>query len=209
MISEPKNPIFANLINQNPLIFNKMANTGDVKVGSILRYNGELCQVTEFQHRTPGNLRAFYQAKMKNLKTGKVVENRFRAGEEVEIARVEYKEMQFIYPEGEHIVVMDNDTYEQMHIPADMFGENAKLLKEGMTVKIAFENDQPLIAEPPTFVELEVTYTEPGLKGDTATNTLKPATVETGAIVQVPLFVNTGEIIKIDTRDWSYSGKVK
>lgn len=209
MISEPKNPIFANLINQNPLIFNKMANTGDVKVGSILRYNGELCQVTEFQHRTPGNLRAFYQAKMKNLKTGKVVENRFRAGEEVEIARVEYKEMQFIYPEGEHIVVMDNDTYEQMHIPADMFGDNAKLLKEGMTVKIAFENDQPLIAEPPTFVELEVTYTEPGLKGDTATNTLKPATVETGAIVQVPLFVNTGEIIKIDTRDWSYSGKVK
>jgi len=209
LISEPKNPIFANLINQNPLIFNKMANTGDVKVGSILRYNGELCQVTEFQHRTPGNLRAFYQAKMKNLKTGKVVENRFRAGEEVEIARVEYKEMQFIYPEGEHIVVMDNDTYEQMHIPADMFGDNAKLLKEGMTVKIAFENDQPLIAEPPTFVELEVTYTEPGLKGDTATNTLKPATVETGAIVQVPLFVNTGEIIKIDTRDWSYSGKVK
>lgn len=209
MISEPKNPIFANLINQNPLIFNKMANTGDVKVGSILRYNGELCQVTEFQHRTPGNLRAFYQAKMKNLKTGKVVENRFRAGEEVEIARVEYKEMQFIYPEGEHIVVMDNETYEQMHIPADMFGDNAKLLKEGMTVKIAFENDQPLIAEPPTFVELEVTYTEPGLKGDTATNTLKPATVETGAIVQVPLFVNTGEIIKIDTRDWSYSGKVK
>ena len=209
MISEPKNPIFANLINQNPLIFNKMANTGDVKVGSILRYNGELCQVTEFQHRTPGNLRAFYQAKMKNLKTGKVVENRFRAGEEVEIARVEYKEMQFIYPEGEHIVVMDNETYEQMHIPADMFGDNAKLLKEGMTVKIAFENDQPLIAEPPTFVELEVTYTEPGLKGDTATNTLKPATVATGAIVQVPLFVNTGEIIKIDTRDWSYSGKVK
>ena len=186
-----------------------MANTGDVKVGSILRYNGELCQVIKFLHRTPGNLRAFYQAKMKNLKTGKVVENRFRAGEEVEIARVEYKEMQFIYPEGEHIVVMDNDTYEQVYIPGEMFGANAKLLKEGMLVKIAFENDQPLIAEPPTFVELEVPYTEPGLKGDTATNTLKSATVETGAVVQVPLFVNTGEVIKIDTRDWSYSGKVK
>lgn len=188
---------------------NIMSDIGDVRVGTILRYNNELCQVTEYIHRTPGNLRAFYQAKMKNLKTGKIVENRFRAGESVEIARVEYKEMQFIYPEGEHIVVMDNDTYEQMHIPATMFGDNAKMLKEGMTVKIAFENDQPLLAEAPTFVELEVTYTEPGVKGDTATNTLKQATLETGAVVNVPLFVNTGEIIKIDTRDWSYSGKVK
>jgi elongation factor P len=186
-----------------------MADIGDVKIGTILRYNNELCLVTEYQHRTPGNLRAFYQVKMKNLKTGKVVENRFRAGEAVEIARVEYKEMQFIYPEGSHNVVMDNDTYEQLHIPAEMFGDNAKLLKEGMTVKIAFENDQPLLAEAPTFVELEVTYTEPGVRGDTATNTLKQATLETGAVVNVPLFVNTGEVIKIDTRDWSYSGKVK
>jgi elongation factor P len=189
--------------------FTIMADIGDVRNGTILRYNGELCLVTEYIHRTPGNLRAFYQIKMKNLKTGKVVENRFRAGEEVEIARVEYKEMQFIYPEGEHIVVMDNDNYEQLHIPADMFGNNAKFLKEGMTVKIAFENDQPLLAEAPTFVELEVTYTEPGVKGDTATNTLKQATLETGAVVNVPLFVNTGEVIKIDTRDHSYSGKVK
>ena len=186
-----------------------MADTGDVRVGTILRYNGELCQVTEYLHRTPGNLRAFYQARMKNLKTGKIVENRFRSGEEVEIARVEFKEMQYIYPEGEHIVVMDNDTFEQLHIASDMFGESAGLLKEGMIVKIAFENDQPLLAEPPTFVELEVSYTEPGVRGDTATNTLKAATLETGAVVQVPLFVNTGEVIKIDTRDWSYSGKVK
>ena len=186
-----------------------MSDIGDVRVGTILRYNGELCVVTEYIHRTPGNLRAFYQAKMKNLKTGKIVENRFRAGEAVEIARVEYKEMQFIYPDGGHVVVMDNDSYEQLHIPADLFGENAKFLKEGMTVKIAFENDQPLLAEAPTFVELEVTYTEPGVRGDTATNTLKQATLETGAIVNVPLFVNIGEVIKIDTRDWSYSGKVK
>ncbi len=186
-----------------------MANTGDVKVGTILRYNGELCLVTEYIHRTPGNLRAFYQAKMKNLRNGKVVENRFRAGEEVDIARVEFKEMQFIYPEGENMVVMDNETFEQVYISSEMFGENAKLLKEGMIVKVAFENDNPIVAEAPTFVELEITYTEPGVKGDTATNTLKPATVETGAIVNVPLFVNQGEIIKIDTRDWSYSGKVK
>ena len=186
-----------------------MPNTGDVKVGTILRYNNELCLVTEYIHRTPGNLRAFYQAKMKNLKTGKVVENRFRAGEEVEIARVEFKEMQFIYPEGEHMVVMDNESYEQIHIPSEMFGDNAQFLKEGMLVKIAFENDQPLIAEAPTFVELEITYTEPGVRGDTATNTLKQATLETGAIVNVPLFVNIGEVVKIDTRDKSYAGKVK
>lgn len=186
-----------------------MANIGDVRVGSILRYNGELCQVTEYMHRTPGNLRAFYQLKMKNLKTGKVAENRFRAGEEVDLARVEFKDMQFIYPEGEHIVVMDNETFEQVYIPSDMFGDNIKLMKEGMTVRVAFEGENPIVAEPPTFVELEVTYTEPGVRGDTATNTLKQATVETGAIVNVPLFVNQGEVIKIDTRDWSYVGKVK
>lgn len=186
-----------------------MADIGEVRTGTILRFNGELCQVTEIVHRTPGNLRAFYQAKMRNLRSGKVVENRFRAGEGVEIARVEFKEMQFIYPEGESLVVMDNETFEQVYVPSILFGDNAKLLKEGMTVKVAFENDEPITGEAPTFVELEVTYTEPGLKGDTATNTLKQATVETGAVVNVPLFVNTGEVIKIDTRDWSYSGKVK
>jgi elongation factor P len=186
-----------------------MAKINDVKPGAILRYNGELVQVTEIIHRTPGNLRAFYQARMKNLRSGKVVENRFRADEEVDLARVEYKEMQFIYPEGHHLVVMDNDTYEQVHVPADLLGDNAKLLKEGMNVKVAFESDNPLMVEAPTFVELEVTYTEPGLRGDTATNTLKQATVETGAVVNVPLFVNIGEVIKIDTRDWSYVGKVK
>ncbi|TAH42238.1 MAG: elongation factor P [Bacteroidetes bacterium] len=186
-----------------------MADIGDARVGSILRFNGELCLVTEYMHRTPGNLRAFYQLKMKNLTSGKVVENRFRAGEQIEIARVEFKEMQFIFPEGDHIVVMDNETFEQVYVPATMFGDNGKLLKEGMTVKIAFENEQPITAEAPTFVELEVTYTEPGLKGDTATNTLKQATLETGAVVNVPLFVNIGEVIKIDTRDWSYTGKVK
>ena len=186
-----------------------MANTGDINVGTILRYNGELCVITEYIHRTPGNLRAFYQAKMKNLRNGKDVENRFRAGEEVDVARVEFKEMQFIYPEGDHIVVMDNETFDQVYVPSEMFGDNVKLMKEGMTVKIAFENDQPILAEAPTFVELEITYTEPGLRGDTATNTLKQATVETGAIVNVPLFVNQGEVIKIDTRDWSYAGKVK
>ncbi|MFN5324465.1 MAG: elongation factor P [Bacteroidota bacterium] len=186
-----------------------MANTGDISVGSVIRFNGELCQIIEYQHRTPGNLRAFYQAKMRNLKTGKLAEYRFRSGEEVEIARVEYKELQYIYKEGEHYVCMDNESYEQVHIPEDLFGESSSFLKEGMTVKIAFEQDNPILAEAPTFVELEITYTEPGVKGDTATNTLKPATLETGAIINVPLFVNQGEKIKVDTRNFSYVERVK
>src|SRR5438105_12256133 len=128
-----------------------MAKINDVKPGAFLRYNGELVQVTEIIHRTPGNLRAFYQAKMKNLRSGKVVENRFRADEEVDLARVEYKELQYLYNEGNFLVVMDNESYEQIHVPVDMFGNNAKLLKEGMIVKVAFESDQALIAEAPTF----------------------------------------------------------
>ena len=122
---------------------------------------------------------------------------------------MEYKELQFIYKEGEHLVCMDNETYEQVHIPADLFGENARFLKEEMIVKVAFEGDTPIIGEIPTFVELEITYTEPGERGNTATNTLKAATLETGAVVQVPLFVNIWEVIKIDTRTSAYCGKVK
>ncbi len=186
-----------------------MANTGDINVGSVIRYNGELCQITEYIHRTPGNLRAFYQAKMKNLKTGKQMENRFRSGEEVEVVRVDYRMMQFIYPEGDFIVVMDNTTFEQVYVPGILFGIAKDYLKEGMEVKISFENDDIILAEAPTFVELEITYTEPGLKGDTATNTLKPAKIETGAEIKVPLFCDIGDRIKIDTRTISYVERVK
>ena len=186
-----------------------MANTHDINVGSVIRFNGELCVIQEYQHRTPGNLRAFFQAKMRNMKTGKSVEYRFRSGEEVQLARVEYRQLQYIYSEGEHIVCMDNQTFEQIYIPGELFGESIKFMKEGMEVKVAFENDNPLLAEAPTFVELEVTYTEPAIKGDTATNTLKPATLETGAIINVPLFIGQGEKIKVDTRTSSYSERVK
>lgn len=186
-----------------------MATTADVSVGTVLRYNGELCQVLEWQHRTPGNLRAFYQGKMRNLKNGKLVENRFRSGEVVEIVRVEYKMMQFIYTEGDFIVCMDNETFEQVHVPAFLIGDGIKFLKEGMEVKVSFEGDEIILAEPPTFVELEITYTEPGVKGDTATNTLKPATLETGAIINVPLFCGEGELIKVDTRTGEYVERVK
>ena len=186
-----------------------MATTHDIGVGSIIRFNGELCSVIEFQHRTPGNLRAFYQAKMRNLKNGKLVEYRFRSGENVDLARVEFRDLQYIYQEGDFVVCMDNETYEQIHIPAILFGEGGKFMKEGMEVKVAFESDAPIMAEPPTFVELEVTYTEPGEKGNTATNALKIAKVETGSEVNVPLFVNTGDKIRIDTRTGAYCERVK
>lgn len=186
-----------------------MADTGDINVGSIIRFNGDLVQIMEYQHRTPGNLRAFYQAKMRNLKTGKQTENRFRSGESVEIVRVEYKMMQFIYTEGEFAVVMDNTTFEQVHIPMLMFGDSGRFLKEGMEVKVSFEGEEAILAEAPTFTEAQITYTEPGLKGDTATNTLKPATIDTGTEIRVPLFVNEGDWVRIDTRTGDYVERIK
>ncbi|HQQ94795.1 MAG TPA: elongation factor P [Bacteroidia bacterium] len=186
-----------------------MADTGDINVGSIIRFNGELVQIMEYQHRTPGNLRAFYQAKMRNLKSGKQTENRFRSGESVEIVRVEYKMMQYIYTDGEFAVVMDNSTFEQVHVPLLMFGESGRFLKEGMEVKITFESDEPILAEAPTFIEAQITYTEPGLKGDTATNTLKNATIDTGTQIRVPLFMNEGDWVKIDTRTGEYVERLK
>jgi elongation factor P len=186
-----------------------MASTQDIGVGSVIRFNGELCQIIEYQHRTPGNLRAFYQAKMRNLKNGKLVEYRFRSGEGVELIHIDYKTLQYIYSEGDQIVCMDTETFEQVYVPALLFGDGVNFMKENDMVKVAFEGDTPITAEPPVFVELEVTYTEPGVKGDTATNTLKPATVETNAEVMVPLFVNQGDKIKIDTRTGGYVERVK
>ena len=186
-----------------------MATTSDVHVGTVLRINGELCVVTEWQHRTPGNLRAFYQGKMKNILNGKIIENRFRSGEEVDIARVEYKMMEYLYNDGDSLICMDKENFEQIPIPDQLFGEALKFLKEGMEVKVSFESEMPITAEAPTFVEMVITYCEPGVKGDTATNTLKPATLENGATVNVPLFVGEGEKIKIDTRTSSYVERVK
>lgn len=186
-----------------------MATSGDIGVGSVIRYNNELYLITEYQHRTPGNLRAFYQAKMKNVKSGKSAETRFRSGEGVDLIRLEYKELQYIFEENGSLVCMDAETFEQISIPKELFGDATEFLKEEMLVKVAFEDDVPIIAEGPTFVELVITYSEPGLKGDTATNTLKPAKLETGAVINVPLFVNEGEKIKVDTRTRSYVERVK
>jgi elongation factor P len=186
-----------------------MAKASEVKTGNILRFNGELVSVDEFIHRTPGNLRAFYQAKMRNVKTGKLVEYRFRTDEEVEIARVETNDYQYLYDEGDFFVVMDNNTFEQYNVPKHLFGSSARFLKEGMNVIVAFESEEPIMAQAPTTVELEITYTEPAVKGDTSTNALKNATVETGVEIRVPLFVNQGDRVKVDTRTGDYIERVK
>ncbi len=186
-----------------------MSKASEVKSGNILRFNGELVSVDEYIHRTPGNLRAFYQAKMRNVKTGKMVEYRFRTDEEVEIARVETNDYQYLYDEGDFFVVMDNNSFEQFNIPKSLFGESARFMKEGMNVLVAFESDEPIMAQAPTSVELEITYTEPAVKGDTSTNALKHATVETGVEIRVPLFVNQGDKVKVDTRTGDYIERVK
>jgi len=186
-----------------------MSKASEVKSGNILRFNGELVAVEEYIHRTPGNLRAFYQARMRNIRSGKLVEYRFRTDEEVEIARVETNDYQYLYDDADFFVVMDNNTYEQFNIPKILFGDAARFLKEGMNVLVAFESDDPIMASLPASVELEITYTEPAVKGDTSTSALKNATVETGVEIRVPLFINQGDKVKIDTRTGDYIERVK
>lgn len=190
-------------------ISKKMAKASEVKNGNILRFNGELVQVEELIHRTPGNLRAFYQAKMRNIKTGKLVEYRFRTDEEVTICRVETNDYQYLYDDGDFLVVMDISTFEQFNITKSLFGDSVKFLTEGMNVIIAFESDEPIMAQAPAHVELEITYTEPAVKGDTTTNALKYATVETGVEIKVPMFVTQGDRVKVDTRTGEYIERVK
>ncbi|MGD1841333.1 MAG: elongation factor P [Thermonemataceae bacterium] len=187
-----------------------MATTSDLSRGAFIRYNGELMQVLEYEHRTPGNLRAFYQVKMRNVNTGKLAENRFRSGESIELIRVETRDLMYSYRDGSNLVCMDNETFEQIYIDETLFGEGLKFLKEGFNVTISFDEDNtPIMAELPMSVELEVTYTEPGVKGDTATKTLKPATLETGAEVSIPLFVDIGEMIRVNTQTGEYMERVK
>jgi elongation factor P len=187
-----------------------MATVSDLSRGNYVRYNGEVMQVEELQHRTPGNLRAFYQVKLRNIRNGKLAENRFRPGEEIEILRVETKEYQYLYSDGDSLVCMDNDTFDQIYLDKALLGDSVNFIKEGVTVIIAFENGtSPLTAEAPAHVVMEISYTEPGLQGDTATRTLKPATLENGTEIRVPLFINTGDNIKVDTRTGEYVERVK
>lgn len=188
-----------------------MANTSDFKNGLVIEFNGDLYTIVEFQHVKPGKGPAFVRSKLKNLKTGKVIPNTFTAGVKINVQRVERRSYQFLYSEGETMHFMNNENFEQTFIDRVLIGKPADFLKEGQNVEILFhaETESPLTVDLPAYVTLEITYTEPGEKGNTATNTFKDATVETGATVKVPLFINTGEFIKVDTRSGDYSERVK
>ena len=186
-----------------------MAKTSDVKTGNILRYNGELVTVDELIHRTPGKGGAFYLGKFRNIKTGKIVEARLATDEQVEICRVETNDYQYLYEDGDYFVVMDNVSFNQFNIPKSLFGSSARFIKEGMNVIVSFESEEPIIAQAPNSVELEITYAEPAVKGDTSSGAQKYATTENGIEVKVPLFVNQGDKIKVDTRTGEYIERVK
>ncbi|RPA68202.1 elongation factor P [Cyclobacteriaceae bacterium YHN15] len=187
-----------------------MASTADFKNGLCLEMNNDIFTIVEFQHVKPGKGAAFVRTKLKSLTSGKVLDKTFNAGEKVTTARVEKRPHQFIYADDMGYHFMDTENFEQIPIQEKLI-ERANLLKEGQMVDILVhaETETPLAVELPAFVELMITYTEPGIKGDTATNALKPATLETGANVMVPLFVEQDTMIKVDTRDGSYSERVK
>lgn len=186
-----------------------MATTADFRVGMVIKYNGELHRIDEFIHRTPGNLRAFVQAKLRNLRNGRITENRFRSGEVVEEVRVEQKEFQYLYHDGASYQFMDKETYEQMPVDEGALGDGAKFLKEGETVQLMLVGMDVIGSEIPFNVELKVVETVPGVRGDTATGSTKPAKVETGATVNVPLFINEGDVIRVDTRSGAYLERAK
>jgi elongation factor P len=187
-----------------------MATTAEIKNGVCIKHNEKLFQIIEFQHVKPGKGPAFVRTKMRQIESGKVLDHTFSAGHKIEIVRIENREYQYLYQEGNQFVFMNNETFEQVNIPASMV-EKPLFLQEGMVCNILFhaEEEMPLVLELPMYVISEVTYTEPGLKGDTATNTMKPATIATGAEIRVPLFIDTGEVIKIDTRTGVYVERVK
>lgn len=187
-----------------------MANTADIKNGVCIKHNDKLFQIIEFQHVKPGKGPAFVRTKMRQIESGKVIDNTFSAGHKIDIVRIENREYQYLYQEGSDFVFMNNETYEQVNIPAKMV-EKPKFLVEGMICSILYhaEEETPLVVELPMYIISEVTYTEPGVKGDTATNSMKPATIASGAEVRVPLFIDNGEIIKVDTRTGIYVERVK
>jgi len=188
-----------------------MATTSDIKRGLCIEYNNDLYTIVEFQHVKPGKGPAFVRTKLKNVTTGKVIDNTFSAGHKINTVRVERRPYQFLYSDDTGYHFMHNETFEQIQISPDMI-ENADLMKEGQNVEMMVhaENETPLTCDLPAHVVLEVTYSEPGVRGDTSSSTaLKPATLETGANIMVPIFINEGDKIKVDTRDRSYAERVK
>jgi len=184
-----------------------MATTNDLKNGMVLNLDGQLWTVTEFQHVKPGKGGAFVRTTLKRVLSGKVVDKTFNAGTKVETANVDKRDMQYLYKDGDDFVFMDSDTYDQIHVSAATVGGGADYLLENTEVIVAVHDGTPLYVELPVTMELVVEHTDPGLQGDRSTGGTKPATLETGAQIQVPLFVNTGDKLKVDTRDGRYLGR--
>lgn len=188
-----------------------MATTADIKIGMCIEFNGKTFQIVDFQHVKPGKGPAFVRTRLKNLENGRTIDNTFSAGEKIDPVRVERRPYQFTYEDDLGVHLMHTETFEEITIPKDMI-ENADLMTDGQILEVMYHTDKemPLTAELPPIVDMEVVYTEPGIKGDTAsTNSLKPATVNTGATIRVPLFINTGEKIRVDTRTREYYERQK
>ncbi len=186
-----------------------MATTNDLKNGMVLNIDGQLWSVVEFQHVKPGKGPAFVRTKLRNVESGKNVDKTFNAGTKVETATVDRRTMQYLYNDGANYVFMDTGTYDQIEVAPEIVGDAANFMLENQEAIVATNEGRVLFIELPASVELEITFTEPGLAGDSATGRTKPATLETGHEIQVPLFINQGERVKVDTRDSSYLGRVK
>jgi elongation factor P len=184
-----------------------MISTNDMRPGQTLELDGNLFTIVNYQHVKPGKGQAFVKTKLKNIKSGAVVDRTFRADEKVNLAVLDKREMQFLYEDDNGLVFMDNETYEQTHVDPTLLGDARKFLKDGTVCMVPVYEGTPIGAEMPVSIELAITETEPGMKGDRVSGALKPATVETGAIVQVPLFVEPGDRIKVDTRSGEYQSR--
>ncbi|MGI8774236.1 MAG: elongation factor P [Actinomycetota bacterium] len=186
-----------------------MISTNDMRPGQTLDLEGKLFTITYYQHVKPGKGQAFVKTKLKNIKTGAVTDRTFRADEKVELAVLDKREMQYLYTDDAGLVFMDNESYEQVHVDPELLGDAGKFLKDGTTCMIPMYESTPVGAEMPITLEFVITETEPGMKGDRVSGALKPATIETGAVIQVPLFVEQGDRIKIDTRTGEYMSRVQ
>ncbi|MFZ5433956.1 MAG: elongation factor P [Calditrichota bacterium] len=186
-----------------------MATTADIKKGLTINMEGQTFVITDFQHVKPGKGGAFVRITLKNVKSGRVIERTLNSGASIEIVRIDTRDMQFLYKDGDSYHFMDQESFDQVFYGDDVIGDNAKWMKEGIVCKISYLDSQPLSMEVPNFLELEVTETAPGVKGDTVSGSGKPATLETGAVVQVPFFVDQGEVIRVDTRTSAYLDRVK
>ena len=182
--------------------------TADFKNGICIEYNGKLWTIVEFQHVKPGKGGAFVRTKLKDIRSGRVVDYTFNSGTKFDQVRLETKKMQYLYNDGADYYFMDNNTYEQIGIPADVVGDNAKWLKENDEASLLYADEELISIEPQMFVELEIVQTDPGFKGDTVQGGTKPATLETGAVIQVPLYMNQGEIVQVDSRDGRFIKRV-